>query len=127
MGFESAAKAIRQQLHDHYSRTPVAWPNASFEPPGRDPWIRLTILGGDGRQVATAGQRIRRTGVVVVQVFVPRGSGDGKAWSIAEEVAAIFEASTISGIRFGAAGTEEVGTQDSWFQINVRVPFDYDE
>ena len=127
MESERVAQLIRKRFAEHYQRTPVAWPNAAFTPPDDEPWVRLTIKGGDGRQVATTGRRIRRSGVVIVQVFTPEGEGDAPARSIADEVAAIFEAMTLDGVRFKAASNEVVGAHEGWFQINVEIPFSWDE
>ena len=127
MESERVAQLIRKRFAEHYQRTPVAWPNAAFTPPDDEPWVRLTILGGDGRQVATAGRRLRRVGVVKVQVFVPEGSGDPQARSIADEVASLFEAGTYEGIRFRASDLEHVGPDGASYQLNVSIPFEWDE
>ena len=127
MESERVAQLIRERFSESYDRTPVAWPNKGFQPQSQEPWVRLTILGGDGRQVATAGRRLRRVGVITAQVFVPEGSGDRKAHEIADAVAGIFEAMTLEGVRFRAADLEHVGADGGWYQLNVSIPFEWDE
>lgn len=126
MACKAVAKTIRTHFADHFDRAPIAWPNVDFEPQPREAWVRLTILDSAGRQVATAPPRFRRSGVVVVQVFVPDGTGDAAAREIADEVARVFQGSTIDGVRFGASSIEHVGPDGGWFQLNVQQVFEYE-
>lgn len=130
MSFETAANTIRSQFNTEFSNlrpnVEIAWPNIAFTPNSGESWVRLTIQDGDSRQVATVGEKWRHPGVVIVQVFVPEGTGDGTALAIADDVVSVFQGMTLSGIRFRASSAETVGASDGWYQVNVTTDFEYD-
>ncbi len=127
--FEAAANTIRSEFNTNFTAYDVAWENVHFTPPQEDPWVRLTIREGEGFAAGFAGgtNRYRHPGNVIVQVFAPVGTGDGKAREIADSVAAIFRGKRLSGIRFfDAPYVQTVGPDGDWFQVNVQLPFEYD-
>lgn len=127
MSFADAAAAIRRRFSQEFDACPVAYPNAPFDKPDDSPWVRLTIRGGEAQQVAVGAKRIRRPGIVFVQVFAPSGDGDGEALGIAEQVAEVYETMTVDGIRLRAASIEPDGVDDhGWYMVIVRVPFQFD-
>jgi hypothetical protein len=99
--------------------------------PSRDaPWIRLTILDGEGQQVEMGmKQRWRRPGIVEIQVFIPAGDGDGLSAELCDTVRDIFEGRTINGVIFRATSRRRVGRgrDSAWVQWNASTPFQADE
>lgn len=130
MSFADAAQLIRQRFSEEFegvAACQVAYPNVKLSKP-TGTWARLTIRGGDARQVAVGAKRIRRPGLVFVQVFVPEGQGAKDALDAAEQAADVFETMTIGGIRFRAASIEPEGVDGSgWYMVIVRIPFQYDD
>jgi len=115
-------------------RTPVAWPNVSFKPPENRPWVRFTILSAEARRHLITGSRQtgqRITGLVVIQVFTPAGSGDGAAMTLADQAKELFSERRIE----VAAGKDPlatavpearvIGADREWYQVNVSTPFEY--
>lgn len=131
MSFESAANTIRSRFYDDFPtyrpNVDIAWPNANYTPTSGEEWVRLNILPASSRQVATVGDKWRHPGVVSVQIFVPEGTGDGKAYAIADDVAAVFQGMTLSGVRFKATSANTVGPDaDGWYQVQADTDFEYD-
>lgn len=112
------------------AKTPIAWPNVAFTPPS-GPWVRFSVLDGEGvwRSIGSPGSNIAGyVGVVVIQVFVPLLSGESTAREYADAAAATFQGQTIGGIRFSLATFSlSNSVANDWYQMNVSIPFRRDE
>lgn len=95
-------------------------------------WARATVTHGVRGQSSLSNhenkQRYTAVGLVIVQVFTPRGNG----LSISDELCKIIEdaldgVKTPSGVWFRNVRSTEVGPSGSWFQVNVIAEFEYDE
>lgn len=133
MSFAATASTIRQRFASEFAivrpSVPVAYPNRQFTPPDNAEWVRLSIVEGASALAAlggAGGNLYRDSGVVVAQIFVPAAAGDGLAYGIADEIAAIFRATVVSGVRFRTPSTAPVGPDGPWYQRNVSVPFSAD-
>ena len=139
MAFGDEQKVVREVLAS-WEDTVVDWSDFNagrFEPPAPDPaageqasWIRPSVRVGDARRAELGPVAIRRTtGVVIVQVFVPIGSGDAIAASLAASVAAIFRDLEQNGMQFLEPQPRPVGPEPdgAWYQVNVEIPFRRDE
>lgn len=119
----------------HPTDCPVDWPNKRFDPAtGFTPathtaWVRITIRTADARQASLGGtvHRWRRSGVVLVQVFIPEGKGAQPALAVADDVVASLQGLTLNGMALRASRIDQPArTQDGWYQVNVTTPFIYD-
>lgn len=127
MAFDAIRAAIEDHFSTNYSTTVVAYDNVPFTPPATS-HVRLFILDGGGSQVDMgAAPSYRYTGVVEVQVFVPSDSGSGPAMQLADEVATLFRGRTLGGVVCRTPYATRVGQRDGWYQVNVTVPFYFDE
>lgn len=116
-------------LRDEWEETPVAWPNREYKPTPGTPWVRAQVLPAESRQ-ATLGPRggatLRRfdaTGLAVVQVFVPAGTGDVEARRLAALIESIYRGRTVDDTTFRAPWTDPIGSDGAWYQVNVVVPY----
>lgn len=106
--------------------TPVSYPNVDFTPPVDAAWVQFSLLGGAAQQVDLGTTAtFRNIGVIVVQIFVPTGSGVAVAMGHADSAAAIFRRASFSGVTCRAPAIRRVGVDDSdtWYQVNVEIPF----
>lgn len=99
----------------------------------KNPWIRLSILSGEGNQITIGEPPLDRwTGIVTAQIFVRSGEGTGVARQAADIIAEIFtRQKTSSGdsglIRFGVTGSPRFFlNNDGWYQVNVSTIFHRD-
>lgn len=142
----AVSAAIRTRFAAEWaSRTPVSWPNKSFDPSkvGGDPngaaaspypWVRLTILPATAGVVSSGGaggRRFRESGLIVVQVFVPENTGDGVAEVLASAACDVFRAVEADGVRYAgpfgeAPRTRTIGNAGGYYQINAECPFTAD-
>lgn len=113
---------------------PVAWPNLQFDwrddavdGSGRPKaWVRFSIAGGfDGAFQASLGPTPiqRHTGVVFVQVFAPMDKGASEALTLADTAAAVFRGQSTAGVTFRTPSVNAVGSDGTFYQVNVTAPF----
>lgn len=102
--------------------------NGVTEPPNNSTWLRLSVLHGQAEQVEMGNQRrIRRPGVVSLQIFIPSATGTGTPRAVAKAFADIFETRTVSSIVYRAMDYRHVGVFDAWVQYNAVIPFHADD
>lgn len=121
------------------STLPVVWDDAEGDRPGHNAqgnpvtYVRATL-----RHLTSETETIGRgpglgkeehQGVVVVQVFTPRGKGYAEGDTIAQVVKRIFQRQRIPGVDgwFFEVTANEVPAIGPWAQINVSAPFRYSE
>jgi len=95
------------------------------------PWVRFSVLMGAGEQVAmgSAAVQYRYVGVIAVQVFTAEGTGAQTNRDICDDVADIFRSKQIDSQNISCQTPDivEVGTDGGWWQVNVEIPFYWDE
>lgn len=98
---------------------------------GGGTWLRVTINNDDEFQAALTDaslQRYTTVGTVVVQIFVPPGTGLRAADDAAIVAKNAFRGTrTPGGVTFENVRSREVGPSGGWFQVNVLATFTYDE
>ena len=133
MSFADEAVAVRQRFAANWLETAIAWPNTTFTPSQTEEWVRLTILPAAALEAALGGARYRYIGQAIVQVFVPKNTGDGRALELADAACGIFRGVTADGIRYTGPLGEVPGVRvigddgNGFFQVNCVIPFWRDE
>lgn len=115
-------------------RTPVAVPNAQFDPREVEGhWVRLSIAQADNRQIEMCGEQSehRIIGMVYVQCFGPLGVGDGDLRALADAAGSIFRRRSVSvgttgRILFRSPTIKDEGSDGKHYQIVMSVPYHYD-
>jgi hypothetical protein len=132
----AAEEAICQALYEGLPGKTIVWPNKLIDPvehprEGDAPWAAFHIMhnGSDQHSLGPSGGRVfTRRGGIILQVFVPAGQrGLEEATAFATSAINVFEGTTIEGVRFYRVGSHTVGLDGSWFQVNVRADFEFDE
>lgn len=133
MGFAATEAIIRSRFDTEWTaagRTePILFDNQGDDNVVRDSaWVRLTVLPGESRQVEMGNtRRWRRSGIVVIQIFIPTNTGTGLAQELGDAVLEIFEGLTVSGVIFRATSLNRVGVDGAWLQYNATTQFQDDE
>lgn len=112
------------------ARTPTAYENVPLDPPADSPWVRLTVLNGEGQQISAGdpGSNTHRyAGVISIQIFTPGGQGTGQAKTLADAAAAVFRNVRFDSIYCRVPYVSGTSLDGSWHQTNVTVPFWRDE
>lgn len=121
--------AVRQIVEE---RMKAAWPHADvpvvFEEQKHhllcETWVRCTVRFEESENAAM-GRRVREHGLVIVQVFAPKGRGTGRILTLAESARDIFQNQTFGQLTFYAGSLVQVGPRDQYIQNNVQIPFFY--
>lgn len=126
MSFANERNVIEVKFKDGWSNLtnppPVAYENVNFTMPVDSPWVRLNILNGASGYRAINNLK-RWTGVIIVQIFVPSGSGTKKARVYADEAATIFDSKRFNDIVCNVASINSIGVNNAFYQMNVSIPF----
>ena len=111
------------------STTPIAWGNTTPNMPD-SPWVRFTIIHADSRLRSWSGNIMNydRNGIVLVQIFVPLGTGTRASSDLAYQVIEILEGKSLGTLKLGTGSIVEVGQgDDAKDQTQVWINFSYDE
>jgi hypothetical protein len=126
MSYNTIRAAIEGRIAAEMAKAPsypVSYQNAPFTPPNGTPWLQVFLRLGDN-SYATLKTINRQTGVLVVNVYTPVGTGTGANFTIAERIRALFDRQTISGIIFDAAsGPAQVtpASPEPYYQTQLAV------
>lgn len=116
-GWESAVPTV-----------PIRFDNIPWKQPAAGEWVDLSIIWGDGRQDSLgSGKLERQLGLVVVQVFTPKGVGSRRSLALCDSASAILRYQTLSesgvSVILRAPSLTDVGERKDAKQDNVRFPF----
>lgn len=94
-----------------------------FRSEGKDLWARFNVISGiTGTPEIGSRPYVMRTGMVVVQLFVPIQTDITRITVAADGVRELFEFASVGGVEFEEASLIEVGDDGyGWYQINVRI------
>lgn len=133
-GYENQDNLLRQRFADQWgTTTPIAWPNVDFTPTPGQSFVRFWVTDAGASQVSMGdpGNNIyRHSGTLYIMIFTPAGQGDEEALKLADQAAAIFRGwqPQGTGLRFlHAPYVRRAGLEQTWYHLNVLVPFQRDE
>lgn len=104
--------------------------NEGFTEPEKDTWVRLTVrnIGGGGVSMGRVGnRRYDRKGIIVVSIYTSVEQGTSEADLLAQDALVLFEGTRFNGVTVNDGVINEVGADDTWYQINMKAEFEYYE
>lgn len=103
----------------------IDYPNSKeFDPSGRKIWARLNDIPGISRAAEIGdGPIVHRTGTLIVQLFVPVGSGSLPITQTADKIRELFEFQTDGKLDYFAVSSSPSGESDGWLQLNIQIPY----
>ena len=129
MGFEDIRLAVEQRLAS-WPDAPVAFDNVPTQPSvqtaidAKAPWVRCVINHGDSLTAGVGSSPcVRRTGLIMAQIFTAERIGSATAAQLADSLAAHLEYWQQGSLETRAASVQRVGPQDGWFMYVVSLPF----
>lgn len=128
MTYEQVCRQIKELFESNWGNIiPIIYPNEIENIGDSNFFGRLTIRPGSGRQVAVGGNQHRRTGVIIIQLFIEQGTGQDAMGALEEKAVKIFTENILSGIFFFNAGADRIGPDGrGYYQSNVNVSFQFD-
>ncbi|MCY1459858.1 hypothetical protein D9M71_773640 [compost metagenome] len=98
-----------------------------FDPAGKIIWARLADIPGlSSTPEVGVGPCVRRTGIIVIQLFVPTYEGTLAITRAADTLVEQFEfySDPTGPFECHAASAQVVGDDgNNWYQVNVRIPY----
>ena len=74
--FSDIEAAFTVQMNELVDRPAVAWPNVKFEPNGKKPYLRISIIPAETVQASLGSTGKDETnGICQISCFVPAGTG----------------------------------------------------
>lgn len=129
MTYEEIRAAIETHLAA-WTDAPIAWdgvpigPDVQAAQDQRTPWVRVTINDGDSFTSGIGDKPcVRRTGLIICQVFTARDIGSAPARSLASSLAAHIEHWQSGTLSTYSAGLTRIGPDDNYYQVNVSCAF----
>ena len=125
MAFEALRASIETKFALEWGvTTEIAWENISYEPDNA-PWVRLTVGTGVGYTLGIDGTlpTVRDTGVIMLQIFTPEGTGTKVNKELLDTALPIYEHTRFDGILVYTATVTQAGISNGWYQTNVTFPF----
>ncbi|HHT0431211.1 TPA: phage tail terminator-like protein [Raoultella ornithinolytica] len=103
----------------------VDYPNGPlFDPSDRNIWARFTNISGQaGATEIGAGPVVQRTGVLIIQLFVPVGAGTLLISQAADKLTELFEFQDDGRLSYFAVSAVPAGETDGWSQLNLQIPY----
>lgn len=102
-------------------------PQGPFSPAGKPIWARLADVPGlSSTPEVGNGPSVRRTGIVIVQLFVPSYSGTLAITRAVDTLVTQFQyySAPEGPFDFFEASPQVVGDDgNNWYQVNVQVPY----
>ncbi|EGB58008.1 phage tail terminator-like protein [Escherichia coli] len=101
----------------------VLYPNApTFDPSGKLIWARLSNIPGQaGVNEIGAGPIVYRTGIIIIQLFVPAGSGSKLITETADKLRELFEFQDDDRLSYQAVSSTSQTTADRITAHNLRI------
>ena len=130
--FTDAENAIRQRLAAAWTTTPVVYENQPYEAPGTTPFVFCEILQGGADQMSLGSTTLRLyrlTGIIILNIFTPAGTGTKLGNEYADSLATIFRGVSFSGVlTFAPRKSSNSGPTDDgkWHRISIITPFQFD-
>ncbi|MDT7451264.1 phage tail terminator-like protein [Citrobacter koseri] len=119
------AVITRMTAQTAIAKSDVTYPNGpTFDPTGKSIWARFTNVSGQaGANEIGAGPVVHRTGVLIIQLFVPVGSGSLLISQTADQLTQLFEFQDDGRLSYFAVSAIPAGETDGWSQLNLQIPY----
>lgn len=119
--------AIMARIKANWTTTPVAWPNAKYEPVQGTSYIQPVVNRFDAFNTDMGPTKtVRHPGLLTFNVRTPLNRGDGAAFTLADSLAALFRNVAFEGLHFRAPTIRD-GKPDpehpGWFRAQVDCPY----
>ncbi|WP_285131387.1 phage tail terminator-like protein [Leclercia adecarboxylata] len=119
------AVITRMTAQTAIAKSDVRYPNdKTYDPTGKSIWARLTNIPGiAGANEIGNGPVVHRTGLLIIQIFVPAGSGSLLITQTADKLRELFEFQDDGRLSYFAVSAVDAGETDGWAQMNIQIPY----
>ena len=106
----------------------VAYDNVNFDARNQTTWARVMLEPGDSFNKSIESDfQIRHVGLVVVALYTRLRTGAAPLLGYADDVSDTFSNTRSGAVWFDQARIIRIGEIDEVYQVNVSIPYVYDE
>ncbi|UNU74108.1 DUF4128 domain-containing protein [Moraxella nasovis] len=126
MNITTIQKLIAKRIATMPNYNPKAWVTGNHNYVPTDIWHRLSLQSAGAIMSGMADKPMsREIGAVVVQVFTRQNIGEKRAVEQADTIANHLAYYTDENLELLTPSVVIVGSDNDWWQVNVRVPYRY--
>ena len=130
--FGTGSSAIRVALNELVETViplPVQYPNAPFDPPSNDFWLRLdnTPQEVEHSETADTVAWLRHRGRASISIYGPIGVGEATFLAHADTIATALTTRRSGPVRFESLGISRVGQDNAWWRVDVSSQYYFSE
>lgn len=114
---------IESHLSTNFTTYPIKYENVAFETPTNSPWVACHIKRNKLPTPELNQASYEVNGILIFQVFTPLNSGTVTSNAILDQLAGLYNDQIISNIWFHDADITDVGNGETWYQVNLSIPF----
>lgn len=124
--FDKVYQVTEDRMTANWVASDLVKDNVEYTPtPGTD-FVRIQVEWSGSNNISV-GYRTRGVGLVYFHVCTTLGKGTKPATLLADAIKTLFGNQQVDGVEYLAPYIQRVGEQEEWYQINVLIPFKYDE
>ena len=97
--------------------------NNEFTPPDKTKWYRVGVNTFETNNASVGKDHVRTNGIIQVQCFVPKNTGEKQVSEMCEEIAAIFQNKDFGSVKCFATSSLRIGVSGNWYQFNANTEF----
>ncbi len=133
LDFEDIRELVETKIETDWVTTPIEFENVpestaliAAKESGL-PWIRFILRNGTGSLISLATSKLYRTqALIMISVFTKQKTGTALNHTHASDLADIWRGFFVPNISFRTPSEDTIGESGEWFQINLNVPFQWD-
>lgn len=109
-----------------YTVAQVKTPNAPFETPENQKWLRCTTNLNPKENVQASGSYKRQFGIFTIDIFYPNGTGELAALEDYKAISLLYENLNVGNAKCEAVSPNIINNNDNWFNVQADVVFYYE-
>lgn len=132
--FSEEREAIETRFSQMFDTliTPVQYGNLSVLKKGNqsiptpykgNQFVKLNLIGGASEQKEITRSITNINGLININVHTSQDLGSQPARTLVDEIFPIFNAVSFNGITCGPATVRELPPNNSWYTINISIPY----
>lgn len=117
---------LLNNLPTDYQLDQVKLPNAPFNTPKNEKWLRVTTNLAPKENVQASGSYKRQFGIFTIDIFYPKGTGELSALEDFKIISNLYENQTVGNAKCEQCTPVINQAETAWFNIQCDVTFYYE-
>lgn len=124
MSTAAIESAILSRFGANWTDTAIEWENVKFKRQRNEDYVRISLIDVSGENASLGSGHKRYRGLIYVTVFSMKAKGMRTLRTHGDNVAAIFDNQTFSGVVCSVTERRQAGTTpDGWAALTLVTPY----